>query len=783
MAEFKRVIQRTTNSERVETGVADLQPNEICIVEDVEEVIYKNKDGKYISVSKDKYTVETIEELKSSKKYKVGDVVQVLGYYTPGDGAHHPRQKVDDTYLGEDAIDCVDGNKWKIVHSGCVDISWFGAKGNGYDDTEFFEKASNFTNIRLNKNYNLTKLFKKNFILKDGKAFTNRKQSLQNIGDWKNISIDFELDLYFSTYEELKSQGYNLYPSSFTFIDEMGYILIQYHTLAGDQTKTWHKVCDFKNNYEEVCVFSLEGVVGSEGIHTYVDNNFIYIAIKGGIYKLPLDLPSAHLKNYNKIVDLPITHQTMTAGYKDNLFLEVSENSFGRTRENYSIYSMKGTIDGTDKNITGSVKFDLSSTKFGKIQGIGISEDRIYISGGGYFTHSNNDYKPEYDNYTIRECSATGDVINKLELNPIKLKPILESHIKDYRGITICENEGVSCSYYTGKKRIFSLMVISDYKMLILEHNTDNKNSIDVSNAISNSGFVDIKNRQGVCNSETPLNIKTGKTMKTLEEIADYMLENFINHYSFYNNSSVNIIGLKGDIIPLNTYIVIKSFNYYTFFIEIYNNTNYRKGAFSGAKGDRNIYYQTLKIETNVNDSIKNNVIISPSESRINYYLDSSQSKISSSFYYGDTSVTKVNVGSISHTTTETRYATTSDPRLKTDFKSHETVWEDFKKINDCVGKYSFKHDLSKEILGFNAHKLIDYGFSAAAEGEGGRELQIGDVYAHTYNDEGEIIEHIVTPASVDASLLVPYLVTAIHNCKKELDELKNKLIKGGANE
>ena len=91
MPEFKRIIQRTTNSERVESGVAQLEPNELCIVEDTEELIYKNKNGKYVSISKDKDVIDTIESLKKSTKYKIGDVVKVQGYLNKGDGEQHER--------------------------------------------------------------------------------------------------------------------------------------------------------------------------------------------------------------------------------------------------------------------------------------------------------------------------------------------------------------------------------------------------------------------------------------------------------------------------------------------------------------------------------------------------------------------------------------------------------------------------------------------------------------------------------------------------------------------
>lgn len=51
----------------------------------------------FLSDNKNKANVvATIEELKSSTRYKVGDIVEVLGYYAKGDGANHKR-KISET--------------------------------------------------------------------------------------------------------------------------------------------------------------------------------------------------------------------------------------------------------------------------------------------------------------------------------------------------------------------------------------------------------------------------------------------------------------------------------------------------------------------------------------------------------------------------------------------------------------------------------------------------------------------------------------------------------------
>ncbi|MGL5963360.1 MAG: right-handed parallel beta-helix repeat-containing protein [Fusobacteriaceae bacterium] len=62
----------------------------------------------------------------ASSKYKLGDVVEVLGYYTAGDGAHHKR-KIETTDDGS-GVQCANGTWANIVHNGEVNVSWFGAK-------------------------------------------------------------------------------------------------------------------------------------------------------------------------------------------------------------------------------------------------------------------------------------------------------------------------------------------------------------------------------------------------------------------------------------------------------------------------------------------------------------------------------------------------------------------------------------------------------------------------------------------------------------------------------
>lgn len=90
----------------------------------------------------------TIAELQASTKYNLGDVVEVLGYYTAGDGANHKR-KIADADDGS-GVQLANGLWANIVHSGEVNVSWFGAKNDiELPQDVFFNKAINFTASRI----------------------------------------------------------------------------------------------------------------------------------------------------------------------------------------------------------------------------------------------------------------------------------------------------------------------------------------------------------------------------------------------------------------------------------------------------------------------------------------------------------------------------------------------------------------------------------------------------------------------------------------------------------
>jgi len=159
-------------------------------------------------------------------------------------------------------------------------------------------------------------------------------------------------------------------------------------------------------------------------------------------------------------------------------------------------------------------------------------------------------------------------------------------------------------------------------------------------------------------------------------------------------------------------------------------------------------------------------------------------------------------VGSIQTNGTATIYATSCDPRLKKflEMMREERLNSEFIKAREALLFFTFKGDPTKEVLGFDAHKLIDARLSCGGgvEGEGPRDKEIGEVYKTTMedteiqqlivDDNGKAIlkdgkeqyetvtvkkkvEHKVTPAGVDQSKLVPLLLLKIDQLEREAGE------------
>ena len=144
--------------------------------------------------------------------------------------------------------------------------------------------------------------------------------------------------------------------------------------------------------------------------------------------------------------------------------------------------------------------------------------------------------------------------------------------------------------------------------------------------------------------------------------------------------------------------------------------------------------------------------------------------------------------GSISHpTSTSTAYNTSSDPRLKSEFRPISGALTKIEEAvdNKYIGEFDWLADGSTT-WGYDAHALLDnqVGFGGS-EGAGPRDLEIGEVYdtidhPALFNEDGTVLEDAwteelkVLPAGVDQSKRVPMLEAAIYELLQRVKVLEN---------
>ncbi len=139
--------------------------------------------------------------------------------------------------------------------------------------------------------------------------------------------------------------------------------------------------------------------------------------------------------------------------------------------------------------------------------------------------------------------------------------------------------------------------------------------------------------------------------------------------------------------------------------------------------------------------------------------------------------------GNIQTSGSSTAYNTSSDPRLKEfkDAPTDDAINSKFNSLFDAFATFNWKSDPEGDLVwGFNAHKCIDNGLDIGTEGDGPRNLSIGDVYEiipAEFDEEGSEIksekELKVAPASVDQSKAVPILLAKLEQLERRIKELE----------
>lgn len=94
-------------------------------------------------------SVPNIAALANVNPVSVQSNVWVMGYYAPGDGGEGsftPTNSVSVTNLGTHVWVGQAGWSWNRNYSGPINVKWFGAKGDGNDDTLAFQSANTSSN-------------------------------------------------------------------------------------------------------------------------------------------------------------------------------------------------------------------------------------------------------------------------------------------------------------------------------------------------------------------------------------------------------------------------------------------------------------------------------------------------------------------------------------------------------------------------------------------------------------------------------------------------------------
>lgn len=645
--------------------------------------------------------------------------------------------------------------------------------------------------------YNFSTLINADLYAGNNVTFSGRSQPVSSVSGGKSLGavrVDLELPIRPSNYDTIiATYSYSfIYPQGMFIDDSEREIFVSFAATGGANSWGWIYVFDLDTGAYK-SVFSA-GTNTSEGLHVesisgnrilFVNETFSSLGSgQTGAYALPSDLSSVELTRLSP-TNISNTGQVYKiCGANGQILVEAGISTAPRTMFTY--YNAEDLLNETFPTPIGYGDVPRDVLERAKSQNYSIGGAGILVGRGGLFF--NGEPKTARSLFGSSLLSPSGALIDEFVADPQYVFDSLSPHLSITP--TRIENEGAQISYISGSEKFYTLCVANDRNdagsttggIVILEVNAP----VGLSTSIDLQAGVSFKG----CKSETlttyssyynePYNPASNAIMTTWSEIIDYMKSERVSVYSYYNSSEGATQDIDGNNLPPYTSVTIETGNRSTFFVTVQGGSTFYKVRVSGAPYiqivDNFVFSQSATVRSEF--SGRRFIFGRDGLPSVNCYSDQS-SNYTAMRFFGGSAASPVPVGNIGFTSTGTAYATTSDPRTKTEFKPHSDAWGDFGKIYDACGVFEFKHAIGKTIVGFDAHKIIDAGINAGVEGEGPRGLSVGDTYAEHWivNKEGEeeLVKFKVTPASVDQSKIVPYLISVIHDLNERLKAVESE--------
>lgn len=523
----------------------------------------------------------TISDMIRDGSLMVDQVVNLLGYYKQGDGATHKR-----IIANEDDGSGVQLNNglWaNIVHNGEVNVSWFGAKGDGVtDDTQAIQKAlyiclkpQIFFTERDNRNSTTTLQFSTKKYIINGKI----KLDIHNVRTRNLLINGNDCLLVFKGTECLINNDkiYNIHFKNVGFLVENSEATLFYSVSNGGAQRYCFTRCSFDgemkyginlkggdNNSEfkfDYCSFSGTWVSFLNASGENISNQFLNYWFANCIYWSSSQWIHLETGGHVKLVDCDIS------GYAP--------------RTKTYLFYLRGSSDGVQTFLDKGSRYELKSNNACVID---YSSDLMQVVFEGSDFSSNVSF-----NYIIEDCFNFYTATQNSVIITFKECKLTGKFRFTGNTNTLANCNFINCNFYVGNilKDNFNIVIganVSRTWELIFENcNFKNKNFCAVYPLNKANGF----RKEYIVNMVSPFNNIT-KDLVAYIPFPTFVRANFEKRHAF--------VGIEFNIAVISQLGKVKNKTSKNIEIEITNGAN----VFIGNK----LISNTKKIYTVISKSV-----------------------------------------------------------------------------------------------------------------------------------------------------------------------------------